>query len=246
MNQATTSWHRRLPLEGACNVRDLGGYPAAGGRETRRGMIFRADGLHRLSAADQAYLLGQGLGKVIDLRHAGEVQRLPNVFAGSAVLGYYNISLVNPAVTASSDIRTLGDLYVGMLKTAQPQLLQVFALLAEAAQEKVLFHCAAGKDRTGVTAALLLDLAGVPHEVIVEDYALTGECIAPILAELRLDKPEAVPAEAYERFLGADPENMRQMLDFLTAEYGGAEAYLSAIGLGGPEIARLKHKILEE
>lgn len=244
MNLQTPPFERRLPLEGAFNVRDLGGYPAMDGRMTQPGRVFRADGLHKLTAADQQYLLEQGIGKIVDLRHEHELLKLRNVFADSSRLTYHNVSLVNPATATGPDIHSLGEMYIDMLDHAQAPLLQVFELLAERMEEKVLFHCAAGKDRTGVTAALLLDLAGVPHEYIIADYALTAECIAPILPELLKDKPEAVPYEAYVKFMGSDPLNMEMMLEHLDKLYGGAEKYLSLIGLSGEQIAALKGKLL--
>lgn len=232
-------------MEGACNVRDLGGYPAADGRTTQWGRIYRADGLQRLTDQDQEAILARGVRKVIDLRHGRELMQWPNVFTDSAKLAYSNVSLINPASpTSSFNARTLGDMYVHMLDHVQEQLLRVFELLSEDAEEPVLFHCAAGKDRTGVVAALLLSLAGVPRETIVDDYELTAECILPIMDELRAGRPEHLPPDEYERFLGCDRENMEQMLMHLREVYGNAEQYLLAIGLPKERVDTLYRKLL--
>jgi protein-tyrosine phosphatase len=131
-----------------------------------------------------------------------------------------------------------------MLSQVREPLLRVFELLAAEPQEAVLFHCAAGKDRTGVVAALLLELAGVAHEVIVADYAMTAACLAPLMGDLRRTRPDAVPAEQFERFLGAEPEEMEKMLAYLAGNYGGAEEYLLSIGLPPERVEGLKKKLL--
>ncbi|MGE7225596.1 tyrosine-protein phosphatase [Paenibacillus sp. PDC88] len=246
MSSLTHSFERRLQLTGAYNVRDLGGYLTRDGQTTRWGRFFRADGLHRLTENDRKTLLEKGVGTVIDLRHEYEVSEFKNVFTDSQEVAYHNVSLINPATTERQDINSLGELYVEMLDHVQPQLLRVFRLLAAEDGQAALFHCSAGKDRTGVTAALLLDLAGVPEDTIIADYALTGECIAPMIEELRKGKPDSVPSESFEKFLGSDPANMAMMLEHLDAKYGGAESYLASIGLTIQEIDALRSKLLEE
>ncbi|MBB6730758.1 tyrosine-protein phosphatase [Cohnella zeiphila] len=235
---------RRIRMEGASNVRDLGGYPTSFGRHVRRGVFFRADSLHRLTERDQEELVGRGVRSVIDLRHARELQESENVFASSGRLAYHNVSLFNPADTATTDLGRLGDLYVDMLENRRQPLLRVFELLSADPREAVLFHCAAGKDRTGVIAALLLELAGVAHEVIVADYAMTAACLTPLMEELRRTRPESVSAELYERFLGAEPEEMEKMLAHLAGRYDGAEEYLMSIGLAPEQVEGLKKKLL--
>ncbi|MCJ8013513.1 tyrosine-protein phosphatase [Paenibacillus sp. KQZ6P-2] len=246
MSSVTHSLERRLSLSGAYNVRDLGGYSTMDGRTIHWGRFYRADGLHKLTEDDQKALLVRGLHTVIDLRHEHELKQFKNVFSDSNEVAYYNVSLVNPATTNRKDIHTLGDLYIDMLDNVQPELLRVFQLLASGGGQAVLFHCSAGKDRTGVTAALLLGLAGVPEETIIADYSLTGECIAPLMEELRKGKPEGLPDESYDKFLGSDPGNMIMMLEHLKAKYGGAENYLASIGLTEPELNALRAKLLEE
>lgn len=112
------SYVRKIELDGACNVRDIGGYASADGGSVMRGRLFRADGLHKLSEADRGELLGRGVKLVIDLRSDHELAAKPNVFAQSAELRYRNISLLNPALPETASPRTLGDLYVSMLDGA--------------------------------------------------------------------------------------------------------------------------------
>ncbi|THF74725.1 tyrosine-protein phosphatase [Cohnella fermenti] len=243
MTTTTEPIERRIPLEGAFNVRDLGGYGAANGKTTQWGRLFRADGLHKLTEQDRQELLGRGIRTVVDLRHEHEVREFRNVFADSDAVTYRNISLINPAATTRRDIRCLGDMYVDMLDNAQPVLKEVLDLLAEK-DGGALFHCSAGKDRTGVLAGLLLSLAGVSRETIVADYEQTGPNIAPILGELRKGIPDVVPEEMARELLGCAPSNMVMMLDHLESEYGGGAAYMRHIGLGEEQIEALLGKLL--
>ncbi|MCA0756400.1 tyrosine-protein phosphatase [Paenibacillus sp. N4] len=245
MTTSTESNKRLLKLQGAYNVRDIGGYAAAGGQTVQSGRFLRADGLHRLTEYDQDLILGAGVRTVIDLRHARELAEKRNVFNGSERARYYNISLINPAAPTGDAIRSLGDMYVNMLDKSGPLLREVFERMAEAEGNGVLFHCAAGKDRTGVVAALLLDLAGVERPVIVADYAETEIHLSPIMDELRRDRPEQIPADMYELFLGSEPSNMELMLEHLHGVFGGAEKYLISLGLTGEQIAGLKRMLLQ-
>lgn len=236
---------RLISLEGAYNVRDIGSYVTATGQTVSPGHLFRADGLHKLTEQDQVLLLGRGIRTIIDLRHGDEQLAKKNVFAESAAVVYHNISLINPATTLVENIRTLGDMYVNMLDQCGQSLREVFERISEAPAGGVLFHCAAGKDRTGVVAGLLLDLAGVPAEVIAQDYAETEINLAPLMEEFRAEMPEAMQGGKYDAFLGSAPENMVKMLDHLHNVYGGAEGYLISIGLDENQIAALKRRLLE-
>lgn len=240
---------RIVQADGGCNIRDLGGYRAADGGMTRWGVLYRSAGLHRLTAEGRAALAARGIRTVIDLRHARETEAKPNVFAGGADgVDYVRISLLNPAGAgaASETIRSLGELYIAMLDRAGEPIRLAFERIADAEGHAVLFHCAAGKDRTGVVAALLLALAGVPHAAIAEDYAMTGACIAPIMDELREGRPETVTAEQYEIVLGSEPADMLAMLRHLDDQYGGAAAYLRGIGLSEARIEALRERLVQQ
>lgn len=236
---------RLLRLEGAYNVRDIGGYITTEGHAVQRGRFLRADGLHRLTEGDQEMILGLGVRTIIDLRHAKELAEKRNVFNGSERVSYYNISLINPATSTSANIRSLGDMYVNMLDEGGSLLREVFERMAETEGDGVLFHCAAGKDRTGVVAALLLDLAGVERSVIVADYAETAINLSPIMDELRKDRPEQISADMYELFLGSAPSNMELMLEHLHGVFGGAESYFERTGLTKERISSLKRMLLQ-
>jgi protein-tyrosine phosphatase len=245
MNTPMAGEQRVVQVEGAYNVRDLGGYKTKDGLMTRWGVLFRADGLHKLTEESRRVLVGKGVRTVIDLRYVKELEEKQDAFAQSGEVDYHHVSLINSSSAGTTKISSLGDLYINMLDNAQVELLRVFELLGECSDGAVLFHCTAGKDRTGVVAALLLDLAGVPSETIAEDYALTSECLEPIMDELRTGRPPAVPEDVYEQLLGCDPVHMLSMLRHLESRYGNAERYLLGIGLPAEKVQALKEQLVQ-
>lgn len=236
---------RHLPIEGTYNVRDLGGYAASGG-QTQWRRILRADALHRLDEQGVDRMLESGVTTVIDLRHADELAHQPNPFSGHPGVAYHNVSLLDGL---APDLMTEGDLLLELYKLAltqrQPALAQVLRLIADAPPGAVLFHCTAGKDRTGIVAALLLGVAGVEAALIVEDYAQTAALIAPIIADITAGAVArgADPA-AFQRLLASEPETMVATLAFIEAEFGSVDEYLGAIGLDDQTIDRLRNRLL--
>jgi len=235
---------RRLPIKGTFNVRDLGGYATAAG-QTRWRRILRADGLHRIDADGMATLVAAGVATVIDLRHPGELQTQPNPFSGNASVHYHNVSLFEslaPEPRPGEDV--LLALYRLALDTRQTAIAQVLTIIADAPKGAVLFHCTAGKDRTGIVSALLLAVAGVESALIVEDYALTGEMIAPMIEEIVADAvARGVDVEAFRPMLAADPATMAATIAHIETTYGSASSYLEKIGLSADTIERLRHRL---
>jgi protein-tyrosine phosphatase len=244
----TTLEHaRHLALPGSYNVRDLGGYPSGSGRPTRWGVFFRADSLHRLQPRAQQHLRQHGLSTVIDLRRVEEVAAAPNVFAQDAGIRYMHISLFGTErasqATPGRLPRSLVEVYRWLLDERQDAFARVFQALAHE-DGPALFHCTAGKDRTGMVAALLLDLAGVPLYVIAQDYALTGPLIQPLLPHLRATRPPGMTLEQYEVLLVAEPDDMAETLDYLYTRYGGAAGYLRTSGLPAHIITDLRDRLV--
>lgn len=227
---------RHLPLGGTFNVRDLGGYPTDNGRVTRWGQFFRADSLHRLDEHGQQELLNRGITTVIDLRSHGEVQSAPNPLAQHPALAYHHISLFEPLYLgghlgqgSSLDLPTLYQLALEQSRQPIVATLEVMAT----AQRSVIFHCTAGKDRTGIIAALALKLAQVHSQTIVNDYAATAHYIAPLLQDLRQQALERQQdLSQYEKLLLAEPQFMVQLLQHLEEQYGGVSRYLEEGGFG--------------
>lgn len=243
MNQHFT---RDILVAGTFNLRDLGGYSHPGGM-TRWRRILRSGGLHRLDAEGIAALGELGVTTVIDLRHAGEHEAEPNPLRHVEGIAFHAVSLFEglvPEAAAGSNV--LRDLYFLALDTRAAAFVETMERIA-AAEGTVLFHCTAGKDRTGLIAALLLGLAGVSPDHIAEDYGLTGPRITGLIE--RLTAEAAARGEDIERFrplLACDPQTMVATLDHLDQSYGGAEAYLAKAGLSPSALARLRARLSED
>ena len=166
---------RHLALDGTRNVRDVGGYPASGGRRTRWRTLLRSDELTRIPEATRTALEDLGLRQVIDLRWPEELVTAPNAFRRSGVVRYTSIPLLADDPTPHSG---LAGMYRHVLDARGTQLVDVVRALLVDDGLPAIIGCAAGKDRTGVTIALLLDLVGVPREVIIDDYALSARYFA--------------------------------------------------------------------
>ncbi|WP_105438401.1 tyrosine-protein phosphatase [Neorhizobium sp. T25_13] len=242
--------HERLiALEGAHNVRDLGGYRITNGSLTRWRSILRGDALHRLSAADIETLLDNGLATVIDLRNAHEIAVEANPFAGHAEVRYHNTPLFSalaPVEMMANAVLSfdMGDRYCQAIDDCQPAIAEVLKTIADAPDGAVLFHCSAGKDRTGVISALLLANAGVDEATIVEDYALTATISGPLIARLRERAlGRGTSPELVDIVLASEPRSMRQALDHIRYRHDGIGAYLSSLGFDETARERLRNRL---
>lgn len=236
---------RHLPIKGTYNLRDLGGY-SAGATTTLWRRILRSDGLHRLDEEGMATLIGEGVRVVIDLRNAAELTHQPNPFSRNEAVRYHNISLFDAlAPTYRPDTDTLLDLYVQALRERQEAICTVLTLIAEAGDNVVLFHCTAGKDRTGIIAALLLANAGVDTASILEDYSLTGRLIEPLIDDILASAlARGADIEKFRPLLACDPATMAATIDFIERNYHSAAAYLASAGLRPDVIRRLRERLL--
>ncbi len=232
---------RRLPLAGTCNTRDLGGYPCEGG-SVRFGQFVRSDCPENLTPEDIEYLRAYGVCDVVDLRRADEDVHNPSALRGQAGFTVHGLS-VNDTIHGldfEGDIPgSMSGLYILILDGAQPELLHIMQVMA-AAPAGVLFHCAVGKDRTGVVAMLLLKLAGVADADVVADYAVTD-----IYMNDAYEAQKGVfQAELPEYILQSKPVSMQRALRHLREKYGTAAEYLQKIGLSAAEISNLRQKLL--
>ncbi len=211
-----TSYRRLLPLEGGSNFRDLGGYPAAGGKTVKRGLLFRSGAMAALSAADQVYLDQFGFESVIDLRSSEEIELYPNRWAAASSIStirheYSIVSFMAQATELAEREEKKGDdgkpredsgFYRYALDMLRPQLKSYFATLI-AGQVPAVVNCSAGQDRTGVTSALLLSVLGVERELIIEDYLLSTDFRDPSNETGAVDLKEAAKTNAFaEMMLG--------------------------------------------
>lgn len=238
---------RRLEWEGCFNARDLGGYRTKDGQETRWQAVVRADNLAPLTETGRRALIDYGVRTIVDLRLPQELALHPNPFAepGAHRIAYHNISLIDPAAEPGPAFTTLAANYSGLLDRFRPQVGEVMTTISRAPEGGVLIHCMAGKDRTGVISALLLELAGVPRDVIGADYALTAEFLRAQDEDYLANGPgERADRERDLARRMPTAEVMPEVLAHLDREYGGVEAYLLGFGVPAEDIERLSARLV--
>ena len=241
---------RHIRFQQVFNFRDLGGYPAAGGRRVRWRRVFRADGLNRLQPHEEAVFAELGIATVIDLRTNEEVEqgRFPSHVPGVA---YHHLPMFDVLPDWPEEVGDpadyLSDRYLEMLATGRASVVASLKLLAVEECHPLVFHCAAGKDRTGILAAMLLALLGVADQIIASDYAMSDQAMERLMAWAReqpgvFARPRTpVPAAAIE----ARPETMLAFLGKVRGGAGGADHIASRLGLG-PDVAhKLRGLLLE-
>jgi protein-tyrosine phosphatase len=239
---------RHLPLAGVYNLRDLGGYTAINGQQTRWHRIFRADGLHNLSVDGQQALVNAGLRTVIDLRSERELSEHADVFANSDTVQYVHISLFENVGGTPSDLpRDLTTLYLHALDNYQPTFKAVMDTIADHADAGILIHCTAGKDRTGLISALLLGLTDVDETDIVTDYALSAKYLAPYFDARRAEAERSGDdLTSYEPLFLSEPKSMQAVLDHLKTTYNGIPGYLSTIGMSDSQLEKIFTAMIQD
>ncbi len=212
-----------LPLEGALNVRDLGGYETDRGK-TRSHVFLRADNLAALTEGDLTFLREYGVTCAVDLRAQLERESSPDPLERQPWAEYHSVPMLDQLNSRNFEDKfpdTMGQVYLDLLEGSGPAFARLAALLAQA-QGCALFHCTAGKDRTGVTALLLLDLAGVSRQDIAEDYAVTEQYMKVVInAQLRRMEMEGIYGKEY--LYRSQPQDILQAYDHLQEKYGGED-----------------------
>ena len=243
---------RLVPLAGAYNFRDLGGYPTVDGRHTRWGQLFRSDTLHELTDGDVAVLRSLGLATVVDLRTTRELVRTGRGPLEPEAIAYRHLSVVRDAEGAEAMAAPapsgddLSERYLWYLDVGRQALVDALGLLGDAGNYPLVFHCAAGKDRTGVLAALVLDILGVDRQTIVDDYLITAGRMELILGRYRSDPAFAarladVPASRF----GVEAATMVRFLDSLHGRFGGAAGWAVGAGLSPTTLGWMADHLLE-
>ena len=244
---------RRVPFEGVSNFRDLGGYPTSDGGTTRWGLVYRADSLHAMTPDDIELLEQIGSPTIFDLRRDEEraVRPGPLPTVHVCVLSQLDNGGAPPdravLVEHEHGEELLRKMYRGMLSHAGPQFGQIFTMMADTGGLPAVFHCHAGKDRTGIVAALLLEWLGVDRETVLDDYELTltyrprnqQEGSYQRMIEMGMG-PEAASA-----VLGAPRWAMHETLSDLDELFGGIEAYLTGpAGMDRSTLDRLRQLLI--
>jgi protein-tyrosine phosphatase len=257
---------RRLPLEGANNFRDLGGYRTADGHHVRWGLVYRSGYLVNLTPKDSAYLNTLGIRLVCDVRADGERMRAPDAdqWTGNApellsvpigpnrdgTLSAEDLKKRVAKINAESKDSIRGYDYAITDATQYGKILHRIA----AGDLPAVEHCTSGKDRTGVFSAILLTALGVPRETVIQDYLLTTQyMLAPdsierTTADLQkifglAEPPDAATVKA---IMTTRPETLQATFDSINKTYGSFDNYLrDSLKISDSDLARLRDELLE-
>jgi protein-tyrosine phosphatase len=243
---------RRITLERAFNFRDLGGYAAADGRTVRWGLLYRADGIHRIEGADLARVSALGIRTVLDLRTRSELDDHGRVRTESFDAVYHHLPLLEQVwgrdlpVAEVDAVDFLAGRYFDMLTLGSTSIVTALNTVATADRLPLVFHCSAGKDRTGVLAAILLSVLGVSDDDIASDYALSRAAMRELAEWVRTERPESYETMAAQppAFLDAPPLAMRRFLALARSEYGSLTDYVTESGVGSDVIESLRVTLL--
>jgi protein-tyrosine phosphatase len=244
---------RIVPLQGGSNFRDLGGYATAQGRKVKHGAVFRSAHLSTLTDLDRTALARLSVRTIVDLRGVEEAAETPHRVdgvgcrivgahiepgVGEKIRGAVADGSANPHLM----MQFLTDHYRDYPRRCAPGFRTLFATLTDGTHRPLVFHCTAGKDRTGFASALLLTLLGVPWETVMEDYLRTNDLWTGHVGrypELDIDTRAAI-VEARTPYLEAAFEVVR-------ADYGSPEAFADkALGLDRAGVERLRSDLLEQ
>ncbi len=248
MNEADLP--RVVPMQGASNVRDLGGYATEDGGRIKFGRVYRSAALHGLTDADMDQLTALGVTDICDFRGDGERAKWPSRVPGGITVHELTIAptigaslrdlVENRDATRADVIEVMQQAYVAYAMDWHHQYRRMFDLLVES-DGALLFHCTAGKDRTGFGAAMLLSALGVAREAIWQDYLATN-LLWKGDSELAATLPPAVGAT----LLSANREFLEAALAAIETSHGTIQAYLEArMGLDDTRRATLRARMVQ-
>lgn len=242
---------RLVRLDAVHNFRDLGGYELGDGRTIGWGRLFRADGLYRLAGDDLDVMDGIGIRTVIDLRSSQEVADHGRYPVEQHPVTFHHLPIIDATWmqdeipefpdTTQGSIDFLVWAYRDMLAKGADRFAHAIQLLIVPEAAPAVFHCAAGKDRTGIMAALILAGLGVDEESVIADYGLTTAAMDRMRLWVEANHPEMSKrmSDAPSFMLAARPEAIRQILLDLRADHGSIRDYLSSIGVGTAQLDAL-------
>jgi protein-tyrosine phosphatase len=234
---------RRIKLKHLYNLRDIGDIPFDLYTVTKSKVLLRSDALVELDEDEKEYLINYGVKAIIDLRNEHEAEKRPNSFANDSRVNYHHIPILNEtkmedekenAPSSELNDKSLQKIYIDVLFHHQAELKKIFTLI-DKYKSGVIVHCSAGKDRTGLTSALLLLLNGVEIFDILADYEISYVYLLPRMYKLL----ELYP-DIKMHIMQSTPDILEFALKELLAHYGTIENYFLKIGLSQAQIDRLK------
>ena len=236
-------------------MRELGGLPTEDGGETRFGAVVRADSIHQLSEAGWRALVNHGIRTVIDLRgdHEREddppaelpveVVHIPFMEASEAEWEEIAEEIEAAAATAPDVAASTRDVYLIFLERFRDNVAAAVRAVAHAPEGGVLIHCVGGKDRTGLLAAFLLHLAGVPDDEIAADYALSEERLLPRHEAWFAAAADEEELERLKRIAQTPAASMAGVLAELERRHRSVEGYLRDVGVADEELELIRARL---
>lgn len=255
---------RHLDFTGAKNFRDLGGYRTVDGRAVIWGILYRSDQLQKLTNADLNYLTALVLDRIIDFSAEHEKEEAPDRLPVNSDIRIVEIPILDSSTEIWRDshdqfirdnlknidsVKSMIETNIELATRFTPQMRQFVHEIFSASGRPVLFHCAAGKDRTGFAAAILLRILGVPLEVVMEDYLLSNQYYLPghsrSLFLIRLIKGKRF-SNVVKGFLEVRPAYLCAAFEAVDREFGSFEKYVrNGLGLTEQDIKNLRNLCLE-
>ncbi|HEY8568759.1 tyrosine-protein phosphatase [Microbulbifer sp.] len=265
--QAEVEHLRVLPLEGGRNFRDLGGYTTADGKTVKWGKMYRSGILTNLTATDYDYLRDRNIATIVDFRSTKERTQEPDNWRGSSAITLewdYEMNweqdfakvFAKPDFSKKDLVALMDKGYTDLVKQQTPAYRAMFQKLIEN-DEPLLFHCTAGKDRTGIGAALILTALGVDRETVKQDYMLSNQTLAGVkMMELPEDANEKekrmyafmaqLPEDVRGAMFGVELSWLESAFAEMERQHGSVEGYIEhALDVDAQELSLLKARYLQ-
>jgi len=247
------SYYREIPFEAVRNFRDLGGYQTQNGRTVAWRRLFRSGDLRNMTRGDLTMLTEEiGLTSVIDLRSTVELEQQGGGLLSEAGISYYSIPFITGGGERKlrepfSAFSNMGELYLYLVNQGGlgRRVVEALEVIAEPQNHPVVFHCAMGKDRTGILAAIILSVLGVADEYIIDDYTMSAPYMEELINSMNHDPKMAEFARHLPGFFfEAAPESMSLFLSTMQREYGSVRGYIETQGVDASLTYRLEKALL--
>jgi protein-tyrosine phosphatase len=247
-------------IKSILNFRDAGGIPLQGGKKMKRGLLYRSANPDRISAKDIEKLKHLGIKTVIDLRAPYEYTKKKVVIPGVEVINIpldfeqktreQLVPLIKKRVRDEKILEVTNELYTSIIDGAGGAFRQLAEILLDSNRTPVLFHCQAGKDRTGILAALVQLLAGAEREPVIDEYLKSNAAILPYFRKKMLPRKIITfgyfPADLILYAITVREKNISSVIDRVNTEYGGTESYLAATGFNMDRLQELRGILVEQ
>lgn len=242
--------NRPLPLCSIFNARELGGYATCDGRRTKTHRFLRTAATDVLTPGDRAALYDYGVRCVVDLRSVYEVETRPSRLAGYRDIAYFHVPMLdqmnsrNPEERKQHQPASVDDIYRDLILGSQTAFARALGIMAQHPHDCTLFHCSAGKDRTGLTAMFLLAIAGVDEATILQDYAVSETYLSSFTPE-HLQQLQTLGIRPIQFQFGTAPVHMQRALCLIKERFDSVQNYLLHAGLCHAALEQLRQSMVE-